>query len=62
MGRDKYAWMGPMILFQLNFALPNVTEKAEDERVAWGLIRRDGSKRPSYFAFQAYAKEWDKVK
>ena len=60
MGRDQYPWMGPMILFQLNFALPNVTEKADDERIAWGIIRRDGSKRPSYFAFQNYAKEWDK--
>ncbi|HKP52643.1 MAG TPA: cupredoxin domain-containing protein [Chloroflexia bacterium] len=62
MGRDQYPWMGPMILFQLNFALPNVTEKAEDERVAWGIIRRDGTKRPSYFAVQQYAKEWNAQK
>jgi polysaccharide biosynthesis protein PslG len=59
MGRDKYAWMGPMLVFQLNFALPNVTENPNDERVAWGLIRRDGSKRPSFLAFQEYAREWN---
>jgi plastocyanin len=62
MGRDQYPWMGPMLVFQLNFALPSVTANPNDERVAWGLIRRDGSKRPSYLAFQQYAKEWDKAK
>jgi polysaccharide biosynthesis protein PslG len=59
MGRDKYSWMGPMLVFQLNFALPNVTENPNDERVAWGLVRRDGSKRPSFLAFQEYAREWN---
>jgi hypothetical protein len=59
MGRDKYAWMGPMLVFQLNFALPSIAENPNDERVAWGLIRRDGSKRPSFFAFQAYGREWN---
>jgi polysaccharide biosynthesis protein PslG len=59
MGRDKYPWMGPMILFQLNMALHNVATDPTDERIAWGIIRRDGSKRPSYFAVQTYAKEWN---
>jgi plastocyanin len=59
MGHDQYPWMGPMILFQLNFALPNVTTDPGDERIGWGIIRRDGSKRPSYFAVQQYAKEWN---
>ena len=59
MGRDNYPWMGPMLLFQLNFALPNVATEPTDERIAWGIIRRDGSKRPSYFAVQQYAKEYN---
>jgi len=40
-------------------ALPNVATDPNDERIAWGIIRRDGSKRPSYFAVQDYAKEWN---
>jgi hypothetical protein len=60
MGRDKYPWMGPMLVFQLNFALPSISESPNDERIAWGLIRRDGSKRPSFFAFQTYAREWNR--
>jgi plastocyanin len=59
MGRDQYPWMGPMLLFQLNFALPSVASDPTDERIAWGIIRRDGSKRPSYFAVQKYAQEWN---
>jgi hypothetical protein len=62
MGRDQYAWMGPMLLFQLNFALPNVSIEATDERIGWGILRRDGSKRPSFFAVQQYAKEWNAKK
>ncbi|HEX9990048.1 MAG TPA: plastocyanin/azurin family copper-binding protein [Chloroflexia bacterium] len=59
MGRDQYPWMGPMLLFQLNFALPSIATDPTDERIAWGIIRRDGSKRPSYFAVQKYAQEWN---
>lgn len=59
MGRDQYPWMGPMLIFQLNMAMPSITENPNDERIAWGLIRRDGSKRPSFFSFQQYAKEWN---
>jgi polysaccharide biosynthesis protein PslG len=59
MGRDQYPWMGPMFLFQLNIALPNVSTDPNDERIAWGIIRRDGTKRPAYFAVQDYAKEWN---
>ncbi|HUP27359.1 MAG TPA: plastocyanin/azurin family copper-binding protein [Chloroflexia bacterium] len=59
MGRDRYSWMGPMFVFQLNFALPSVSPDATDERIGWGLIRRDGSKRPSFGAFQQYAREYN---
>ncbi len=62
MGRDRYPWMGPMILFQLNFALPNITSDPMDERIGWGILRRDGSKRPSYFAVQQYAREYNAKK
>ncbi|HEX8219431.1 MAG TPA: plastocyanin/azurin family copper-binding protein [Chloroflexia bacterium] len=59
MGRDNYPWMGPMLLFQLNFGLPNVATEPTDERIAWGILRRDGSKRPAYFAVQQYAREYN---
>ncbi len=52
----SYPWMGVMFLFQLNFALPEVTTDPADERIAWGILRRDGSKRPSYFAVQDAAR------
>ncbi len=55
MGRDRYPWMGPMLVFNLNFALPNVAPDDADERIGWSLLRRDGSKRPSYFAVKDYA-------
>jgi plastocyanin len=55
MGRDQYPWMGPMIVFGLNFSLPNVSPSATDERIGWSLLRRDGSKRPSYYAVKDYA-------
>jgi polysaccharide biosynthesis protein PslG len=59
MGRDQYPWMGPMALFQLNLALPHISTDPNDERIAWGLIRRDGTKRPAFTAVQQYAKEWN---
>jgi plastocyanin len=55
MGRDRYPWMGPMLVFGLNFSLPNVSTDPTDERIAWSILRRDGSKRPSYFAVKDYA-------
>ena len=55
MGRDQYPWMGPMMVFGLNFSLPNVSTDPTDERIGWSLLRRDGSKRPSYFAVKDYA-------
>ena len=55
MGRDRYPWMGPMMVFGLNFSLPNVSPDPTDERIGWSLLRRDGSKRPSYFAVKDYA-------
>jgi hypothetical protein len=59
MGRDRYPWMGTMLLFQLNMATPNISTDPNDERIAWGVIRRDSTKRPSYDAVKAYAKEWN---
>ncbi len=59
MGRDNYPWMGPMLLFQLNMATPNISTDPGDERIAWGIIRRDGSERPSYDAVKKYATEWN---
>ncbi|MFL5735085.1 MAG: plastocyanin/azurin family copper-binding protein [Chloroflexia bacterium] len=55
MGRDRYPWMGPMIVFGLNFSLPNVAPDPTDERIGWSLLRRDGTQRPSYFAVKDYA-------
>jgi len=57
MGRDEYPWMGPMLVFGLNFSLPNVATDPGDERIAWCLLRRDGSKRPSFFALRDYVLE-----
>lgn len=57
-GYSEYPWMGVMMLWQLNFALPSVTDNPNDEKNGWGIIRRDGSKRPSYFALQNYARSW----
>jgi hypothetical protein len=54
MSRDKYPWMGPMMVFALNFALPNVAPDPTDERIGWSLLRRDGTRRPSFFAVQDY--------
>ena len=55
MGRDQYPWMGPMLVFGLNFSLPNVAPDPTDERIGWSLLRRDATKRPSYFAVRDYA-------
>jgi hypothetical protein len=52
---DQYSWMGVMTLWNLNFALPSVTSSASDEKVGWGILRRDGTKRPSYFTVKQYA-------
>lgn len=57
-GYKEYPWMGVMLLWQLNFALPSITSNENDEKNSWGIIRRDGSKRPSYFAVQEYAQSW----
>ncbi|MEI6044674.1 MAG: hypothetical protein WCS37_09995, partial [Chloroflexota bacterium] len=54
----EYTWMGPMLLWQLNFALPSITSDENNEKNGWGILRRDGSKRPSYFALQFYAQNW----
>jgi len=59
MCRDLYPWMGPMLLFQLNMALPTVSTDPTDERIAWGIIRRDGTERPSYDALKQYSQEWN---
>lgn len=53
--KNNYPWMGVMALWQLNFALPSVTVNANDEKVGWGILNRDGSKRPSYYVVQQFA-------
>jgi hypothetical protein len=55
MGRDQYPWMGPMLLFGLNFSLPNVSTDPGDERIAWSILRRDGTKRPAFTTIKDYA-------
>jgi hypothetical protein len=57
-GYYDYPWMGVMMLWQLNFALPSVTANPDDEKNGWGIVRRDGSPRPSYYAVQSYARSW----
>jgi hypothetical protein len=49
-----YKWLEKAFIFQLDMALPEFTPDPADERIAWGLIRRDGSKRPAYFAIQQF--------
>ena len=46
MGRDQYPVDGPMLLFQLNMALPNVSTNPNDERIAWGIIRATAPSAP----------------
>jgi hypothetical protein len=53
---NNYPWMGVTFLWQLNFGLPEVTSNPNDEKVAWGILRRDKTKRPSYFVLQSFAK------
>ena len=55
MSRDRYPWMGPMLVFNLNFALPNVALGPDDERIGWALLRSDGTRRPAYFSLKEYA-------
>jgi hypothetical protein len=54
--KTEYDYIGVMALFQLNYALPSVLDDPNNEIVAWGVIRRDGSKRPSFYAVQRHAK------
>jgi hypothetical protein len=53
----EYNWVQKMFVFQLNMALPEFTPDPADERIAWGLIRRDGTPRPAYFAVQNFIKD-----
>ena len=56
LSQTNYPWLEKAFIFQLNMALPQFTPDPTDERIAWGLIRRDGSKRPSFFAVQQFIK------
>jgi hypothetical protein len=56
-GWIEYNWLERMFIFQLNMALPQFTPDPGDERIAWGLIRRDGTKRPSFLAVQDFIRE-----
>jgi len=53
---QDYPWMGVMMLWNLNFSQANVTRDANDEKVGWSILRRDGSKRPAYTAIQNLAR------
>ncbi|HEX2910023.1 MAG TPA: cellulase family glycosylhydrolase [Chloroflexia bacterium] len=56
----NYPWMGVMALWNLNFSLPTVTHPnpngTNDEKLGFAILRRDGSKRPAYAAYQQLAK------
>lgn len=58
----NYPYVGVMALWNLNFALPTVVinnpkpDGKNDEKIGFGILRRDGSKRPSYFEFQNMAR------
>ena len=58
--QSDYPWMGVMALWNLNFSLPTVTNTRpngkNDEKLGFAILRRDGSKRPAYFAYQAQAR------
>lgn len=53
--QTNYPWMGVMALWNLNFSLPTVTVNANDEKVGWSILHRDGTKRPSYDTVKQYA-------
>lgn len=56
----EYPWMGVMALWNLNFSLPTVTNPRpngkNDEKLGFAILRRDGTKRPAFAAYQALAK------
>lgn len=60
LAQNNYPWMGVMALWNLNFSLPSVTQPTangkNDEKLGFAILRRDGSKRPAYFAYQALAR------
>ncbi len=53
---SDYPWMGVMFLWNLNFSQASVTANGNDEKVGWSVLRRDGTKRPSYTAVQGLAR------
>jgi hypothetical protein len=55
LAQTNYPWMGVMALWNLNFALPSVTVSDTDEKIGWGILRRDGTKRPSYDVVKQFA-------
>lgn len=61
LAQERYPWMGVMALWNLNFGLPTVTKPTangkNDEKLGFGILNRDGSKRPAYFAYQQLAKQ-----
>lgn len=53
---QEYPWMGVMMLWNLNFSLPNVSSDPNNEKVGWAILNRNGSKRPAYTAVQNLAR------
>ncbi len=58
--QERYPWMSVMALWNLNFSLPTVTRPTangrNDEKLGFSILRRDGSKRPAYLAYQQLAR------
>ena len=57
--QSDYPWIGAMVLWNLNFSLPSVTQtKANgknDEKLGYSILRRDKSHRPAYDAYKQIA-------
>jgi hypothetical protein len=51
---QEWEWMGPMILWNLNFGPTFDTDFAE---TGYSLLRPDGSRRPVYWSLEAAEKE-----
>ena len=53
--RANWAWVGPMLLWNLNFAtIPGIAPA--DETYSWSALRSDWSRRPVYDAVKALPK------
>ncbi len=58
--QSDYPWMGAMFLWNLNYSLTSVPGSIQangvnSDNLGFSILRRDGSKRPAYQAFQTQA-------